>query len=102
MAAEVSGAAVLILLSSGSCSCLLVLITTAVLLFLACPLCYKKIQVFVSLGMVNLSSGRKRENECKTTLLPREVYSSYSAAVKCQFNEAFKHTLKSIPAKQNA
>lgn len=101
MAAELSGAAVLILLSFGSCSCLLVLITTAELLFLACLLCYKKMQVFVSLGMVNLSSGRKRENKCKTTLLPGEVFSSYSAAVKCQFNEAFKHTLKSIPAKQN-
>ena len=101
MAAELSGAAVLILLSFSSCNCLLVLITTAVLLFLACLLCYRKMQVFVSLGMVNLSSRRKRENKCKTTLLPREVFSSYSAAVKCRFNEAFKHTLKSIPAKQN-
>lgn len=58
--------------------------------------------LFVCLGMVNLSSGRKRGNKCKTTLLlPGEVPSGYSAAVKCQFDEAFKHALKSIPAKQN-
>lgn len=66
MAAELSGAAVLILLSFGSCSCLLVLITTAVLLFLACLLFYKKIQVFdIPLEWLTLVQGGREKTNVK-------------------------------------
>lgn len=97
MAAELSG------LQFEFCFSLVpaVVVTAAGLFLLACLQCYKKMQVLVSPRMVNLSSGRKRENNCKTTFIPREGFSSSSAAVKRQFTGAFKHALKSIPAKQN-